>query len=236
MKKITCSLLFVLFAFTSFVLAQSSGACSYHGGVDCGRSDFSDGSVVCNDGWRDSKVMYDDVKKCTVDSTCPIFEDSKTYEQVAMVWKNEIERMRKVQSDYCKSVYEQRITYANQLEASCKTLDEQKRISTLRGGAREYVPQDCSQQKNKEQSLSTYNSCLGAVDVYDGILKAKKQLSCLEYIPKIITIMDASCKKTNSKWNNYTRKCDVVYSDSTAHNNFAEMLGKSLKSFNSTQN
>ena len=50
--------------------AQSfgSGACSYHGGVNCYAGADLDGSVVCNDGWRDSKVWYSDVIECS--DTC----------------------------------------------------------------------------------------------------------------------------------------------------------------------
>lgn len=36
----------------------SSGACSGHGGVNCAAGPDSDGSVICNDGWRDSSVQY----------------------------------------------------------------------------------------------------------------------------------------------------------------------------------
>lgn len=37
------------------------GACSHHGGVNCGAGPDSDGSVICNDGWRDSSVGYSEV-------------------------------------------------------------------------------------------------------------------------------------------------------------------------------
>ena len=41
-----------------------SGACSYHEGVNCGLYDLNDGSVICNDGWKDSSVLYGEVKMC----------------------------------------------------------------------------------------------------------------------------------------------------------------------------
>ncbi len=37
---------------------SSPGACSWHGGVDCSAGADFDGSVICNDGWRDSSVTY----------------------------------------------------------------------------------------------------------------------------------------------------------------------------------
>lgn len=35
-----------------------NGACSSHGGVYCAVGADSDGSVICNDGWKDSSVSY----------------------------------------------------------------------------------------------------------------------------------------------------------------------------------
>lgn len=37
---------------------SGQGACSGHGGVNCAAGPDSDGSVICNDGWRDSSVRY----------------------------------------------------------------------------------------------------------------------------------------------------------------------------------
>src|SRR3989338_7570331 len=41
-----------------------SGACSYHGGVDCSAGSDYDGSVICNDGWRESSVGYYETSMC----------------------------------------------------------------------------------------------------------------------------------------------------------------------------
>lgn len=45
----------------------TSGACSWHIGVDCSAGADYDGSVICKDGWRDSSVSYRD--NCA--TTCP---------------------------------------------------------------------------------------------------------------------------------------------------------------------
>ena len=39
-------------------LFSQQGACSWHGGVDCDRGPDCDGSVICQDGWKDSSVSY----------------------------------------------------------------------------------------------------------------------------------------------------------------------------------
>ncbi len=38
--------------------AEVDGACSSHGGVDCRRGPDVDGSVICKDDWKNSKVLY----------------------------------------------------------------------------------------------------------------------------------------------------------------------------------
>lgn len=54
--------LFILFVSAFLLLSGSSaalatsGACSYHGGVDCTAGADYDGSVICADGWKDSSV------------------------------------------------------------------------------------------------------------------------------------------------------------------------------------
>lgn len=59
----TIILAVVLFALPQTTLA-TSGACSYHGGVDCGRGWQADGRVYCNDGWDESSTYYDFTAKC----------------------------------------------------------------------------------------------------------------------------------------------------------------------------
>jgi len=60
--QITLSILVLLFIPIS--LNATSGACSWHDGVDCDRGRQTDGKVYCNDGWTDSMVQYDYMKEC----------------------------------------------------------------------------------------------------------------------------------------------------------------------------
>lgn len=49
----------------------TSGACSFHGGVDCSAGADLDNSVICNDGWRDSGVSFGSMSECNqVKHTC----------------------------------------------------------------------------------------------------------------------------------------------------------------------
>lgn len=57
----------------------TSGSCSYHGGVACSLGSDYDGSVICNDGWRDSSVSFSDAEECKVSQfTCPVPSGSKS--------------------------------------------------------------------------------------------------------------------------------------------------------------
>jgi len=62
----------ILFLFVIPVAFATSGACSYHGGVDCKAGKDGDGSVICNDGWEDSSVQYNDMVGCSNDYTINI--------------------------------------------------------------------------------------------------------------------------------------------------------------------
>jgi hypothetical protein len=61
MRKIL--LLSILFLSPVFAFA-TSGACSGHGGVSCSAGSDNDGSVICNDGWRNSSVQYSSMVMC----------------------------------------------------------------------------------------------------------------------------------------------------------------------------
>ena len=62
-SKITILIIiFLLLSPTS--LDATSGACSSHKGVDCGKGRQSNGMVYCIDGWTDSMVEYDFMIEC----------------------------------------------------------------------------------------------------------------------------------------------------------------------------
>jgi len=64
------------------IISASSGACSWHGGVDCISGADWDGSVICNDGWRDSNVSYNSMSECNnVDYQCTKAELESLWEK-----------------------------------------------------------------------------------------------------------------------------------------------------------
>jgi hypothetical protein len=60
-----------------FFALATSGACSYHGGVDCAAGPGIYGQAICNDGWTGSSVSYDSMVECGggyySQPSCPLF-------------------------------------------------------------------------------------------------------------------------------------------------------------------
>ncbi|MBU2542781.1 hypothetical protein KJ785_04450 [Patescibacteria group bacterium] len=71
MKKILYLLIII---FTTFFFAgmtkATEGACSSHGGVNCSVGSDWDGSVICNDDWKDSYVNYGETIECEGQISC----------------------------------------------------------------------------------------------------------------------------------------------------------------------
>ena len=67
MKKILIAVVAMLACGVQLSFA-TSGTCSYHGGVDCSAGEDTDGSVICNDGWTESSVLYSDMSSCGSDA------------------------------------------------------------------------------------------------------------------------------------------------------------------------
>ena len=68
MVKIMKRLLLLLLIFFVVPLGANaiSGACSYHGGVNCSAGGTFDGKVICNDGWINSSVYFSDTDECRI--------------------------------------------------------------------------------------------------------------------------------------------------------------------------
>ncbi len=63
------TLFIILFSFNSAY--ATSGACSYHNGVNCSAGASYTGNVQCNDGWINSSVLFSDTDECKSVDYCP---------------------------------------------------------------------------------------------------------------------------------------------------------------------
>jgi Putative peptidoglycan binding domain len=67
MKKISIAIIGLLsFSLLSGTVSATSGACSYHGGVNCSSGPNYNGNVICNDGFVNSSVLFSDTDECKV--------------------------------------------------------------------------------------------------------------------------------------------------------------------------
>lgn len=69
-KNILISILGILFCITPVFVFATSGSCSWHNGVSCSSGADWDGSVICNDGWKDSSVDFFDSEGCLSKISC----------------------------------------------------------------------------------------------------------------------------------------------------------------------
>ena len=76
MKKLL-GVIFSLLFIIPLSANATSGACSYHGGVNC-NSISPYGKVVCNDGWVNSSVNFADAEECKVSYSCPLYDNYLT--------------------------------------------------------------------------------------------------------------------------------------------------------------
>lgn len=81
----------LVFAFPTTSYA-TSGACSWHGGVNCAAGADIDGSVICSDGWRDSSVSYSSMAECQQPTYClaPIASGCTTENDYASMEEEQI--------------------------------------------------------------------------------------------------------------------------------------------------
>ncbi|MFA5130389.1 MAG: hypothetical protein WC477_05790 [Patescibacteria group bacterium] len=153
MKKYLFLIIFgCLFVFSPAFAASGSGACSWHGGVNCTASASYGGSVVCNDGWKDSSVSYKNVIECQTRSVFDPWKKCTLYLnlQTASNFTCSVDPQKQYQQ------YKDAIATVNQL-----TLEEQALITEAgeKAGA-SYDSLIVAAQKEKQQQLPLYYSTL----------------------------------------------------------------------------
>lgn len=103
MKKVLLLLLIIFSSITLFSknTNATSGACSYHNGVNCNAGADWDGSVICSDGWKDSTVMYYEMDSCVIDKS-PTVTDCAYWEAYKKVLPEYEALLKKYQDEYWK--------------------------------------------------------------------------------------------------------------------------------------
>lgn len=194
MKKLI-TIFIVLFGLISFNLVfATSGACSYHGGVDCSIYNTSNGNAICKDG-VDSSVSYLSMEECK-----PNFISCSQYTVRCSI--SSIQQQCKDSLASARGIFA-----AGGMGGSGEASTMQNQINT-----------DCQDKINSCQSQidgyeSGYNNCLSIrqkqIDLYSSIVdKIQKQQQKNEDIQKQV-LMDLWCKgKGGSNYDSINQKCN----------------------------
>lgn len=147
MKKITHIVFIVLFTFLIPQLSfATQGACSYHGGVNCSLSQFSNGKVVCNDGWENSSVNYSDSIMCQDKSdSCPAYYDTKTYNYLISEIDRNIQELEsnKTYNSVCENIEQEEYQTKQKIYDSCANLQSTINKFANQTGGTQNTQSDC---------------------------------------------------------------------------------------------
>ena len=193
MKKIV-SLIFLIifFVFGVYFAYATSGACSDHGGVSCSAGADFDGSVVCNDGWRDSSVSYSATSECTSNSVCGEY-DQANYDKVTGAINNMINYSVNSNKEFCSDTLEQDTDNTEETYKNCQSKVETLRRENIGNGGAQYSPSNsttidyygsqCTEQwkQNSTADQVNYNSCISANEAK--LLEYKLELACVSLKP-----------------------------------------------------
>lgn len=179
-KKIIAALatiIFVILTMTQPVLA-TSGACSWHSGVDCSAGADWDGSVICKDGWRDSSVQYSD--SCSNEEPCPVYVQQEEFDSNKKMFEDSIQRIEQNTQQLCEDSFQREQALNDQSYQSCEASNDNLRSMYSRIGFPSSPSgfQDCEALRVKatDIALNNKNFCLTNDDGI--IFKYRRLLFC----------------------------------------------------------
>jgi hypothetical protein len=170
--------LLLVFVFIPNVSLAISGACSSHYGVNCSIGPDSDGSVVCNDGWRDSSADYYSAVECTDCSSYLYHIGCKDQSDIDAIRDDFGSRglffsgAREVEESYCIAEIQE---YENKKLQYQQCLDIQQEALRLKDSYLNEEWRQLEQQINEQVTTicpvnSSYNSSTGRCQCYSGYL------------------------------------------------------------------
>ncbi|MEI6093657.1 MAG: hypothetical protein WCQ47_08300, partial [bacterium] len=189
MNKLKILFILSVIFFAGNSVYATSGACSSHRGAMCSVGPDSDGSVVCNDGWRDSTVSFYDTDECNSVDSCPFYiRGEDTYNKFKKQWDDTISEIKNRNQNDCEDSFQRYQTITNQSYDSCVS---SRRNMVQWGGTFAFNGNnDCEKERDKEiQSNETRKaSCLHNSD--DAIFKYQRLSSCMrldtsDYCPSL---------------------------------------------------
>ncbi len=212
--KNTISVFYILFLVFSIsntsLVSADAGACSYHGGVSCSAGADWDGSVICNDGWKDSSVSYSSMSSCqNTKTSCPMYLPQAEYDKQKQEVESSISKVESSTQTMCQGFLSTDEGRNEQTYQICvKSRQSMMNIAGSVSAGLYANTTDCEDAKAKqtEYNKTKYNSCL--YNSQDTIFKYKTLLSCL-----VVDRTDScTVKYPNTHTENNKCVCDSGYS------------------------
>jgi hypothetical protein len=197
MKKIVYTYLILIFLISIPKNGLAlSGACSNHGGVNCSLGADSDGSVTCNDGWKDSSVGYGSMIMCeNKEDSCPKYYSDKDYEYVMGKLDSLILNSKSSTKSDCNESLASDTGFTEQYYNIC--LDYNKKITTsaMVNGRQPNGLKDCDTEKskNKESNQTKYQYCLSRNGDLIRDIEIKKM--CVKKDSELTPMRNSICSK-----------------------------------------
>ncbi|MFA7049846.1 MAG: hypothetical protein WC164_01905 [Patescibacteria group bacterium] len=205
MKNVRLKLfLLLLICFFPFIAKASSGACSGHGGINCSAGADYDGSVICNDGWRDSSVKYYDADECA--SKYIYIDDIDQYNKII----NDIQISCDSNSNQIKSSYQQQI---EEIEKEYLNLENSLKSRLIKLGVN---PSDSSWSNaingNNQRLNDAKQVIISEMNLYlnEEETNCSKKKSVYIYDEDLYNRICISKLGQYSKFNKETKECDCV--------------------------
>ncbi len=228
------------------VVLATSGACSWHNGVNCSVGADLDGSVICNDGWRDSSVSYNFVEECNDSASCSLIEEINLIEEYgaeqdllkAKEILNEKEELIEKMGDYYFKLSEtsdlaeqqfltNEINYIlGMIEANCKmalTLRLSLESKKIEEG---YFRQKIAEEQEYQSELERLENELKNAEEEKKIQEAKKFQAFEDELEKLQDELNnlSVCPLNSFLTNDNKCQCNVGYQLNSTKNGCVKML------------
>lgn len=248
MKKIL-SISFVILCCGVFLIispvSATSGACSYHGGVNCSAGADWDGSVICNDGWKDSDVLYSSMSACL--SVCPKYLPQADYDHLKQEIEDSIEKVKSSYQKLCLDAFNRSEILNDQLYQSCVRARQSIETSRMRRGDNTPIenPTQCEDERMRRTEVSKNQQDVCNGQSTDTVVKYTEMLVCLrvekpiqnnvsgqanatEYTPPTVPTSTDDCLDGFTKIDNECVSRDELCHNKLGDHSFSKIFVKGL--------
>lgn len=201
-------LLFFFFIFTLPISTfATSGACSYHSGVNCTLGATMDGKVTCNDGWVNSSVFFSDMDECKRSPSCPNYLSDTQYQSVKTDIETSIQRIKDDQQKTCNEGLED-----GNMQLYNLCISANQRESATGYYDSNFYQKDCEGPRAARSAVNQNQKAICLQSFNYSILKYQDLLTCVHPESELFAIKEAYCRNSlsNSTYDRLANKCSCM--------------------------